>query len=163
MTRGGYSPREAGSFKEAQQALIEAVGGLDRAVDILADRVQRTQLARYTSDTDEHRLTNMPIDIVARLESACGDLIVTRWLAAHGGALLLQLPPGTPAPFVRELCTIGKETGAFYAAANEALADGSMSPKEAGRVKRVCIRLATGLAAMLSRLDNVIASGKAQP
>jgi hypothetical protein len=162
MTRiGGYAHREPGSLKEAQQALVEAVGGLDRAVDVLGGRIGRSQLGRYTSDTEEHHLTNMPIDIVAALEAKCGDLIVTRWLAAHGRALLLQLPEGAPAPFVRELCTIGKETGAFFGAANEALADGSMTAKEAGKVKRACIRIAAGLGAMLSRLDCVIDSGKA--
>lgn len=156
---GGFSERPAGSLKEAQQHLVEACGGLDRCEQI--SRIGRSQIARCTSAAPEHETVHLPIDVIDCLEALCGQPIVTRWMTARHHALLVPLPPKSPAPYLKHLCDIGKDTGALFAKANDALADELMTPKEAGAVKREAMRLATGLAALMSRLDSVIFSGKA--
>lgn len=78
--------RPSGTLKEAQAQLIDQAGGFVRAGDIGGKR--KSQMARY-SDTDE--ASHMPVDVVRRLETSVGDPVLTRFLAAEQGFVLLQV------------------------------------------------------------------------
>lgn len=158
---GAYAAGQPGSLKEAQQALIAACGGLDRAASICAGMVGRSQLARYQSAAEEHETISMPMLVVDRLEAECGQPVVTAWFAHRRGGLFVQLPKGRPEPYLKHLCDISRKTGEMFARAHSALADGVVTPKEAGIWRREAMRLSCALGFLLGRLDQVIDSGKA--
>lgn len=84
---GGYKRRPAGTLVEAQSRLVEMAGGLVRAGD-LAGR-SKSQVARYTDPAD---FQAMPADVVRCLEREAGEPVVSAFLAAEIGAVVLPLP-----------------------------------------------------------------------
>ena len=63
-----------GTLKQAQAALIKAVGGLDGAAANC--RVGRSTLHKYVDDGEENKDRHMPVDVVATLESLGFDFTV---------------------------------------------------------------------------------------
>lgn len=89
MAKSPYKPRRPGSLKAAVAELIERCGGVVRASELA--RVSRSQLFRYSNDSDDDANTHMPADIVAALERSCGHAFVTEWLAVEAGCTLLPI------------------------------------------------------------------------
>ena len=161
MPLGSYKVRAPGTLKAAENLLVYMCGGAPTAAKLLDGRVGPAQLQRYTDDSGEAAQVNMPVDIVLKLEAACENAVVTRYLAFAAHALLVPLPGGPDEPYLQHLCDIGQEVGEFFQTATGALADGVMTPKEAGDIKNKVMKLATELGVLLARLDRVIESGVA--
>ena len=148
---GAYKEREPASLKDAQTRLVEACGGQVAASALC--RVGKSQIHRYTDESDEHQFDHMPVDIVLVLERACGDAIVTRYLAAVQGHVLVDLSEAAKhQPYPAVLSRIGQETGELFAEATRALADGTLSASERPRVRAEALQLMGACAALLSDL-----------
>lgn len=145
-----YKPREPGSLKSAVAELVTACGGQGPSAEL--SRVSRSQIARYTDDSGEHETVQMPADIVLALERACGDPVVTRYLAGVQGHALIDLKARTDEPYGVVLARVGKETGELFAAAAQALSDRRMDRREAGRVKHEAMQLMAACAGLLRDL-----------
>jgi len=151
--RGLSTPRAPGSLKEAQAMLVVACGGQTRAAELC--RVSRSQVARYTDDSDDSNAVHMPADVIRCLEQAAKDPLVTRYLASCAGHALLPLGDGvTRESYPQLLSNIGKETGQMFGEAARALGDGRLAPKERGRVRREAVELMTAIAALVSDIDH---------
>jgi hypothetical protein len=160
MPIGPYKPRDPGSLKDAEMALVLACGGFDAAVRILNGRVRRTQLARYTDCSEINENTHMPADVIRTLEQRSGVPVVTRYLAMEAHSLLVSLPGSDrEAAYLEDLGKIGEGTGELFRTLTGSLADGVMEPIEAAQVKARVLNLATALGILLTRLDRVIESG----
>lgn len=134
--RHAYKPRPAGSLKAATVELIETVGGIGRAAD-LAGR-STSEVHRWGDSSDENMGRSIPAAELRALEQAAGRPIVSAFLAAEAGGLVL--PPGAggasaaiEALDVSALAKLAKETAEAVAALAEGLADGRFTPEEAGR------------------------------
>lgn len=140
--------REPASLKEAIAELINRCGGIEGAAK--KTRVSRSQIARYSDPA--HDDVHMPVDVVRALELACGEPIVTRYLASELGALLIPLHPKPDAPHYSEhLAQLGREGGKLYGEAAEMLGRGK-TPKKAALVLREAMKTATALAELISDL-----------
>ncbi len=148
---GLVKPRRAGSLKEAQEALINRVGGLDRAAE-LASR-GRSTVQRYSDDSDDHRDCHMPVHIVRMLELDADEAIVSRWLAAERGYLLHRAcPEAAEESIERGSADLAKEASAYFANLAAAMADGKISTKEAGLLLQGLDRWLTVGMALRARL-----------
>lgn len=157
MPLGPYCPREPGSLKEAESALVQACGGLPGAAKLLYGRVRQAQIARYTSETEECEFVHMPADVIATLEAACGAPIVTRWLAMAARALLVPLPGrGQETSYLESLGRIGENSGELFRRITGALEDGVVTPREAGEVKAEAMKLSAALGVLIGRLNRAI-------
>lgn len=154
MTRAPYKPRESGSLKEAVAQLVMACGGQREAAGLT--RVSPAQMARYTDDSEDNTLCNMPVDIVRVLEHESGRPIVTRYLAAiEGRALLdLELPilDVTPA---EKLAHVAEKSGKLLADAARALEHNRFDPKRAPLVRKECLEAMAAITALLDGLPAV--------
>lgn len=144
-------PREPGSLKDAEAALVKACGGLIRAAALT--RVRKAQLHRYTDPSEPE--CHMPADVVVALELASGQPIVTQFLALQSAGVFMPLPKVGPEKktYMAHLGAIGKDTGQFYAEACEALQDGSLSKKERAKVKAEAIKTIKALTEFLGDLE----------
>jgi hypothetical protein len=152
MTRvGAYAPREPGSLKDAEAALVKACGGLDRASALT--RVKPTQMHRYTAPGEPD--CHMPADVIAALELHCGAPIVTRFLALGTGSILVTVPGdrATGKSYLRTLAKIGRKTGVLSGDACDALADGTLTGHERAAVRADAIETIAALSALLGELE----------
>mgnify|MGYP001042125909 CR=1 FL=1 len=159
MTRSFYKRRTRGTIKEAEAGLVAACGGLKQAAT--ASRLAKTVLAQCTDD--DHATRHLPVDVVADLERASGDPVVTRYLAALSGHLLVPVRGVSREPYPLVLASVTKETGELLGAAGAALREGRLSPAQAHVVKREALDVAAALAEMLADCDAIIAAGDGEP
>ena len=154
--------RTPGSMKDAQRLLLDAVGGINGAVQILFPHVGRSQLARYTSENEDDAPTNMPLHIIDKLEDVSSVPIVTRWLAHRRHHLLIPMPKaGNPEPYLANLCKIGEETALLFSKAHAALADGTLTAAEAAQIRRQCMQVIIAIETLLGGIDAALESGRA--
>ncbi|GAB4368192.1 MAG: hypothetical protein Kow00114_27320 [Kiloniellaceae bacterium] len=163
MSKSPYKDRAPGRLKDAVCDLVTACGGAPRAADVA--RVGRAQLFRYGDDSEENAGRHMPVDVVRALEGLCGDPVVTRFLAAEAGAVLLQVPPAAPpgGDWSVRLSALAKETSDVFGRFAAALADGRISPREAGETIEEIDQAMTRLAELrcaLRRVAQVEAGGR---
>lgn len=152
MRRGLQKIRRPGSLKEAEAELVQACGGQSASAEFA--RVGKSQLARYTDDSGDNETVHMPADIVEVLERACGEPIVTRFLAAASGHVLIDCDPIALAkPYPVLLSAIGRDSGELFAECAKALADGTLRADERGRVKRELNQLLHAAACFRAELD----------
>jgi hypothetical protein len=152
MARRLYKQRKAGSLKEAVAELVLACGGQTEAAEL--SRVSKSQIARYTDESGDNEIVHMPIDVVAVLERASGDSIVTRYLASLSGCTLIDLDPAPlTKPYPVLLSEIGRDEGKMFAEAAGALADGRLDAGEAGEIRRRALELSKALAALIAHID----------
>lgn len=131
MAKAPYKPRPAGSLKEATQALLTAAGGTVKASEITGRG--QSVLQRYGDPAEPGR--TMPVQIALQLEKTCGQPIVTRYLAAEAGCLLLDLGAVAAGRLGAELARVGQEASDVFAAAAAAVEDdGKVDAGEAGRI-----------------------------
>lgn len=146
-------PREPGSLKDAEAALVKACGGLDKASALT--RVKPSQMQRYTAPGEPD--CHMPADVVMALEMHCGQPVVTQFLALQAGGVFLPLPKHgvDRKSYMRHLGAIGKDTGQLYSQACEALADGNLTSRERSKVRAESIKTICALTQFLGDLDAV--------
>lgn len=133
MAKSPYKLRRPGSLKAAVAELIEQCGGLQRAAEIA--RVSRSQLFRYSNDSEDDANTHMPADIVAALERYSGHPAVTEWLAAEAACTLLVIavdPAKESIP--QDVAEIAQHASQLFAEFATAFTDGSIDAAEAGKM-----------------------------
>ena len=133
MPKTTYKWREPGSLKQATAQLVDANGGPQPAAE--GCRVTAGMLFKYTDPNDENRLRFMPADIVRGLERRCDDPIVTRFLAAEAGHVLIRLDlPKDIAALPSALADAAAEASDVYRVASQCLEDGKVAPGEAAKL-----------------------------
>lgn len=162
MSKSPYKPRQPASLKDAVSDLVTACGGAPRAADVA--RVGKGQLFRYTDDSEDNADRHMPVDVVRALEGLCGDPVVTRFLAAEAGAVLLmvgQRPVDLSGEWSVRLSTLAKETSDVFGKFALALADGRIGRREAGEAIEEIDEAMAQLADLRAAL-RAIADGEAE-
>lgn len=147
-TPGTYLERQPGTLKDAEAALVTACGGMEKASSLT--RVRPSQMQRYTAPGEPD--CHMPVDVVLALELHCGVPHVTRFLAFEAQSIVVSVAKGDHASFNTHLSAIGRESGKMYAEACAALADGTMTPKEASRVETEALKTVTALSGLIGDL-----------
>ncbi len=157
MAKSAYKRRRAGSLKEATERLIGKCGGFTDCGRDPDCRVGKATLYAYTDgDDDANRVKHMPIDVVRYLEARCGDPIVSRFLAAEAGHVMIRLDiPEDLAQLPPALATAAAEASDVYRIAAEALGDGEISRPEAEKLTREIDEAITAFAAMRQSLTRV--------
>lgn len=124
-------------IKAATRELVETVGGLMFAEK--STRVRRNKLSEYGSPHLAEIF--MAADVIADLEMAAGDPIVTRELARIAGHALVELPKvGEDENFVSRLAHVSQSAGQMIAKLGEALGDnGVVSASEVRELKLVAL------------------------
>lgn len=124
-------PRDPGTLKDAQAALIEACGGISKA----RCRVKKSVLQTY-ADKDRPEC-NMPADVIADLEAQCGEPIVTRFLALSANCFVergADYPTDEPCSIV--LGRLTEDTGRILSATAQDVHDGRLTVANAETVLR---------------------------
>lgn len=139
-------------LKAATRRLITAAGGTEHAVHVT--RVQKTALSNYENPNCD--TVFVPLDVIADLESDTGLPAVTAALAQLTGHVLL---PTAARPergrWARRLAKVGKETAEVFAAAGSALQDGTITPREAVKVRREVEQAVHALMGFIAELNAV--------
>ena len=114
-------------LKTATRRLVAATDGIEAAASIT--RVGKSQIERYTSP---HHPDFMPIDVVADLEAATGQPLVTEALARLAGCALHEVEPNAshPNPLIG-IASLARHTGEVARDVAAALADRAISAAEA--------------------------------
>lgn len=149
LTRS-YSPRPAGSLEQATDSLIAANGPRKFVAGLV--RVRETQLIRYT---DPGEIAAMPADIIRSLEALCGDPIVTRYLAAESGHVLLRLAPEGEGALDALTADAARDFGELIAGLVEARADGHIDDREAGEAIERIDQMLTDLTGLREQLQTI--------
>lgn len=114
-----FRPKSYGSLKDAEAALIDANGGLERSADKC--RVGKTQLSDYMNPYKED--IHMPVDITLQLERGGNLRAVTEHLAFEHNCVLVQLPNGDDSPkWLQHIAEAAKENGEALAKIAEGMA-----------------------------------------
>tara|TARA_R110002110_G_scaffold64634_3_gene178552 strand:+ start:99 stop:653 length:555 start_codon:yes stop_codon:yes gene_type:complete len=109
-------------IKAASRELYTLAGGLERAA--AGTRVAKTKLQGAGSSSPEHETVFLAADVIADLEAAAGEPVVTRELAHLAGYELYCLPrPDADEKWVGLLGEISGEAGEIIAKLAEALRD----------------------------------------
>ncbi|SMH62569.1 phage regulatory CII family protein [Azospirillum agricola] len=133
MSKSPYKQRRPGTLKAAVADLIEQCGGYPRAA--MVARVSRSQLFRYSNDSEEDVNSHMPADIVAALERYCGSPVVTEWLAVEANCTLLPIAIDPEAEAIpKNVGQIAQHASSLFAEFATAFGDGRIDELEAGRM-----------------------------
>ena len=125
--------RPEGSLKEATHELVEAAGGQYKAADLAG--LSQTMMVRYTDPDGRNAETTMPVAVVRTLEAHTQDPVLTRFLAAELGYILLKIPTAAGSGQLGAECAaMFAETADCAAEMCRALKDNRISHAEAGRV-----------------------------
>ncbi|MGQ9370570.1 hypothetical protein [Azospirillum sp. A39] len=129
-----YKRRTHGTLKGATAALVEACGGIKRAAELA--RVGRSQMHRYTDDSDEHAGVAMPADVIAMLEGTCRTPCVTEYLAAQLGLLLFDPEPAPDGDddVSKDIAAIAGHASRLFGDFAAAYSDHRLSRAEAARL-----------------------------
>ena len=115
------------ALKAAARVLVSRIGGLDAAA--AGTRVGRSNLADYGSVNQPERF--VPADVIADLEAAAGEPLITAVLARAAGFELVRLGGnGGPVDVVGPLSQMAWRAGSALATAIAALADGRIDAGE---------------------------------
>lgn len=149
-------PRDLGKVKDVVTRLVSACGGIKSAAAVDGVRVGKTEMGRYTCDDQFKGSHFMPVDVVLALEAHCGAPIVTEYLAAEAGAVLLRIPREVTGKWLAEITRLTDERADVVRAICEALdGDGAIDAREAGRaIKEIDEDMAV-LASLRARLADI--------
>ena len=150
-THGTYIERSPATLKGAEDELVKACGGLERAAALT--RVRYSQMQRYTAPSDPD--CHMPADVIESLELHCEQPIVTRFLALQTQHVLISVSEGASADTAVHMANIGQETGALFKEFGESIADGTVSTKEAAKLRAAAMKDIAALAALCGDLGRV--------
>jgi hypothetical protein len=140
---------ERRGLKTGFRALVHACGGLEAAS--AATRVAKTVLALGYDQAAADRFP--ALDVVADLERAAGEPILTQLLAAMQGCALARVEPVAGCE-MRAIARVGERSSEVFAAFGRAMADGAITREERAVLHRELLDLvaaATEAAAMLGK------------
>lgn len=122
MQREPHTPH---TLKAATARLVRANGGITRSakrIGLSASRVQQL--------VDEKHRGFMAVNHVLDLELACGDMIVTGFLAHEQGASLMRLPQGAADHRLNVgMARVGETIAHLFGAYEAAVEDGLIPPR----------------------------------
>lgn len=130
--------RADGSIKAVTWELVEAVGGQYKAADLVG--LSQTMMVRYTDPEGRNAETTMPVGVARTLEAFADDPILTRYLAAERGYILLKIPDATASGQLGADCAAIAERAAELfaeigrASSAEGAGGAEVTPGEAGRL-----------------------------
>ncbi len=123
------------ALKAATRQLINHAGGPVAAASVT--RGGHQNIGRYGSAQPDDGERFMPADVIADLESECGQPVLSRALAKLSGHLLVPEPSvvhsGTALGSVTARAL--KETSDVFVALGEGLGDGRLSAADAARIE----------------------------
>lgn len=141
------SDEERRALKTGFRVLVQHAGGLEAAA--AATRVNKTHLA---AGYDQEAKDRFPaLDVVADLERAAGQPVVTKLLAAMHSLALVHVEPISGCA-LRAIAEVGQHSSEVFAAFGRAVADGAITQGERDALKREMLDLvavATEAAAIL--------------
>ncbi|MFE3836279.1 hypothetical protein [Pseudogemmobacter sonorensis] len=148
--------KAASYLKKHTEALVKDVG--IEAACALTGKSKAT-LGRYYSDSDEHDDRFMPVDVVARLESAARVPHVTMALADLRGITLSYDadradPPSTGVN--QDVVALAQRFAQLMSEYNSAIADGRISVNESKRLLRETIAIQQVLLQMKLNLEDEV-------
>ncbi len=121
-------------LKAATRKLISHAGGAVAAAAVT--RGGHQNIGRYGSAQPDDGERFMPADVIADLESECGQPVLTRALAKLAGFLLVPEPRGGQAGTALGMITARalKEISDVFVALAEAQGDGKLCAADAARI-----------------------------
>lgn len=148
--------RDYFGLKAATRNLVVRNGGGNEAA--VQTRVGQQALDRYGSTSCEHADRFSPIDVIADLEAACGDPVVTRKLAELSGHVLVPVPVASRCDSVIDIVTAKAVAtlGNLLTEIAEAKADGKITGEEAAALKPMVADLVVKFLRLDLQLDAVI-------
>lgn len=142
MTRDSRSTLN-NRIKAATRALVDKAGGQTYAAD--QTRVPQSKLSEYGSVHKPDRF--MPADVVADLEAAVGEPVVTRELAEQQGYVLVRASAAaSPMSMLARVAAIGRSHGTLIEVLSHALDDGKIEAHEADAIRAALRPLQVALA-----------------
>lgn len=143
---GTMKVRPAGTLKSAILGLVEANGGCVRAGEVT--ETTKGNVQRWTDPDGETASTFPGVNKIRLLEASCGEPIVTRWMAAESGHVLVRMLASPQAAISVLAGLAGGEMGdVLRAVANAIEDDGELSPTEAGQIIKEIDEVLSALAA----------------
>ena len=143
------SDAERRALKTGFRVLVQGCGGLEAAA--AATRVAKTGLA---AGYDQEAADRFPaLDVVADLERAAGQPVITKLLAAMHGMALVHVEPISGC-VLSAIASVGEHSGEVFAAFGRAMADGAITVAERETLRREMLDLvavATEAAAILGK------------
>lgn len=129
---GAVKARPAGTLKQAILLLVEAVGGHVRAAEIC--ECSKGHVQRWTDPDGDCASVLPPVHKIRALEAVAGDPIVTRFLAAEAGHALVSVQSDPEVALGVLLALAAGEGAEVLKVGADALRDGVLTAKEAGRL-----------------------------
>lgn len=120
--------------KAAQRDLIERCGGIERAVDITG--FSKSQVGRWNNPNDPDL---MPVGAIRAMEADCGKALVTSVMAEANGRRLTdpEVERRADVSIMLAHAELMRQSAELSHTMAQAIADGHVSPSEAGQVDRV--------------------------
>lgn len=142
-------------LKAATRRLVEKCGGIEAAGR--ETRVSFSRLSDYQSQSDSEETAFIPLDIIADLEDASGELTITEALASIHGAVLLRLPVRGDGVTTAHIASVCQETGEVIQGIGTALSDGKIDARER---EKVLVQVDDAQRALLGLRAHLVAMGK---
>ncbi len=144
------SEEERRGLKTGFRALVARCGGLEASAAVT--RLHKTQLAQAYDPQAQDRFP--AIDVVADMERAAGEPVITKLLAAMHGMALVHVEPISGCA-MRAIANVGEHASEVFAAFGRAMADGAITAQERETLKREMLDLvavASEAAAILGKV-----------
>ena len=124
------------ALKAATRQLISHAGGAVAASAVT--RGGHQNIGRYGSAQPDDGERFMPADVIADLESECGQPVLTRALAKMAGHVLVPEPRVTLSGTALGTVTAAalKETSEVFVSLADGLSDGVLSASDAARIEK---------------------------
>lgn len=143
--------REPATLKDAEAELVKACGGLDKASALT--RVRPSQMQRYTAPSEPD--CHMPADVIESLELHCGQALVSAFIGLQNNRVMIDVSPRAAADTTIHMALIGQHTGELYKQFGESISDGTITPKEAAKLRAAAMKDIAALAALCADLGRV--------
>jgi len=137
-------------------ALVSACGGHKRSADLTGSSPTRIFACTDEQEPDKELKPSQ----IRVLERDCGQPLVTAFLAAAQGCALIPLEFDDDAPLATDMAQFGERVATVFSRYAAAMADGKLTPREAGELHDEILRVFGAGAAMLSDLEAVMAEKK---
>ena len=144
------SEEERRALKTGFRVLVQHCGGLEAAA--ATSRCNKTIIAAGYDQEAKDRFPSL--DVVADLERAAGEPVITRLLAAMHGMALVHVEPISGCA-LRAMADVGEHASGVFAAFGRAMADGAITAAERETLRREMLDLvavASEAAAILGKV-----------
>lgn len=153
------SPRRAladrdRALKMLTKALVQRIGGFEAAASYV-----RVGISRLHDYTDMKTDGFAPVDVIAALEEAAEEPLVTAELARRASHVLVPIDAQGEGEIAAAMSKLGKEVGDTFSAFGDAMLDGRMDRPEMERLARELAEVAAvaraGIAILARKLGDV--------